>query len=284
MQEFYRKATAEEVQWYHQHLYPLQDQVFEIASLYGDQLYLTGGTALARFYFQHRLSEDLDFFVLTDDLKQLVNDLSARLHQHSMRIEIEKLEVYFARIYLVTEQFNLKIEFAREFHLLGELLKTEYGIFVNSLADLGANKITAFEDRAQIKDIIDLYYIIREISFEQLFTLADQKRVPVAYENLLTINTTGISGQALLTIDLIENDLIDFVDMLRLKTEAEIKKKEQEALEHIQQIVIKLLWDFPRERRVINKYSRPVLQRRVRQLRLPEREALQRVLRSVILD
>jgi predicted nucleotidyltransferase component of viral defense system len=26
------------------------------------RFYLTGGTALSEFYFQHRLSEDLDFF------------------------------------------------------------------------------------------------------------------------------------------------------------------------------------------------------------------------------
>jgi predicted nucleotidyltransferase component of viral defense system len=278
MKEFYRKATLEELQFYQQKLYPLQDQVFATGALYGDQLYLTGGTALARFYFHHRLSEDVDFFVLTDDLKQLVNDLSARLHQQGGLIEIEKLEVYFARIYLVTDQISLKIEFAREFNLLGDLVQTAYGIFVNSLEDLGANKITAFEDRAQIKDILDLYYLTRQIPLEQLFILADHKRVPVAYENLLTINTTGISGQALLTIDLNEQDIMDFVNELKLKTEAEIKKKEQEALEHLQQIVIKLLWDFPRERRSINKYSIPVLKQRLSQLRLPERVALQKVL------
>ncbi|MCZ7666433.1 MAG: nucleotidyl transferase AbiEii/AbiGii toxin family protein [Chloroflexi bacterium] len=28
----------------------------------GDNFYLTGGTALAAFYLQHRFSEDLDFF------------------------------------------------------------------------------------------------------------------------------------------------------------------------------------------------------------------------------
>jgi len=27
-----------------------------------DNFYLSGGTALSEFYFQHRLSEDLDFF------------------------------------------------------------------------------------------------------------------------------------------------------------------------------------------------------------------------------
>ena len=128
---------------------------------------MTGGTALARFYFHHRLSEDLDFFVLTDDLKWLVTDLCARLNTQCGRIEIEKLEVYFARVYLVTEHVSLKIEFAREFNLLAGLSKTEHDIFINHLEDLGANKITAFEDRAHIKDMSDLYSITRQIPFEQ---------------------------------------------------------------------------------------------------------------------
>jgi hypothetical protein len=55
MDTHYRQATAEELAFYTQKLYPLQDQIFALASIYGDKLYL------ARFYFQHRLSEDLDF-------------------------------------------------------------------------------------------------------------------------------------------------------------------------------------------------------------------------------
>ena len=39
--------------------------------------YLSGGTALAEFYLQHRLSEDLDFFTQKeqdlDELKKIIN-------------------------------------------------------------------------------------------------------------------------------------------------------------------------------------------------------------------
>jgi hypothetical protein len=278
MKEFYRAASDEELQFFQQTLYPLQDSIFEVVSIYAEKLYLTGGTALARFYFNHRLSEDLDFFTTTDDLRRLVNDLSAQLDKRGFWVEIDALEVYFARIYIVTAEARLKIEFAREFNLVGRLLKTDKNIFINDLEDIGANKVTAFEDRAQIKDIIDLYYITQTIPLERLFELADLKRVPIAYENLLTINVAGISGQALITSDLPEKTLIDFVHDLKSKTEAEIKKKEAAALKNIQTVVEKLLWDFPRETRNINPYSRPVLQQRLKGLKLPEQMALKKVL------
>jgi hypothetical protein len=176
----------------------------------------------------------------------------------------------------VTGKVRLKIEFAREFNLLGPLLPTAFGVLVNSLEDLGANKITAFEDRAEIKDIVDLYYITQRIPLERLFALADAKRVPVAYEQLLTINVSGIAGNVLLTTDLDEESLTGFVAELKAQAEAEVKKKEQIALDNIDPIVSKLLWDFPAERRTVNPYSRAVLQRRLRSLQLPERRAMER--------
>ncbi|GET37078.1 hypothetical protein [Microseira wollei] len=45
IQNFCRKATAEEISFYDSQLYPLQERVFEIASVYEDRIYLTGGTA-----------------------------------------------------------------------------------------------------------------------------------------------------------------------------------------------------------------------------------------------
>lgn len=33
----------------------------------GTPFFLTGGTALSRFYYNHRYSDDLDFFVHNDD-------------------------------------------------------------------------------------------------------------------------------------------------------------------------------------------------------------------------
>lgn len=66
-------------------------QIFGKSFLQG-KFYLSGGTALAEFYLQHRLSEDLDFFTQEeldlDELKKFINlvtkknDISAVEFQH----------------------------------------------------------------------------------------------------------------------------------------------------------------------------------------------------------
>lgn len=42
-------------------LYPLQDKVLKIIERANSPFYLTGGTALSRFYYPIRFSDDLDF-------------------------------------------------------------------------------------------------------------------------------------------------------------------------------------------------------------------------------
>jgi len=278
IQNFYRKATAEEVKFYESALYPLQDKVFETASVYEDKIYLTGGTALSRFYYQHRLSEDLDFFTTTNELQLLANDLSERLRLQNFILQIERLDSYFARIFVIQDNCRLKIDFVREFNHIGGFIKSEQGIYINNLEDMGANKVSAFEDRAEIKDVIDLYFITQTISLEHLFELADIKRVPVPYEQLLTINVQGIQGNVLSLIDLNEVEITNFINTLKQRTEAEVKKKVNLMMGNIQKIINKLLWDFPRERRIVSPYSYQVLKRRMKRSPLPERLALEEVL------
>jgi hypothetical protein len=220
----------------------------------------------------------LDFFTTTDDLKLIANDFVARLQAKGFSPEIDKLDVYFARIFVEENGLQLKVEFVREFNLYGELVKTGNGIYINNLEDIGANKISAFEDRAEMKDIIDLYFITQKLSWDELFRIADTKRVPVAYENLLTINVEGISGKVLTLTDIDESVLAAFVHELKAQTEAQIKKKERAAMNNLSKIVEKLLWDFPREDRKLDQYSKPVLKRRMKQLSLPEKRALENVI------
>lgn len=274
IQAYYRQATTDDLDFYQNVLYPLQDQVFAIARVYEQNLYLTGGTALARFHFQHRLSEDLDFFTTTDDLKVIANDLRLRLIEAGYTIEVEKLDLYFARFYIIQPNATLKVEFAKEFNLVDPLQQTKVGIYLNSLEDIGANKITAFEDRAAIKDIIDLYYITQQLPFTRLFELADRKRIPIAYEELLALNTMGITGQALLTKAVSATTLNAFVAELVTATEDEVKKKELIRTNNLEPLVRRLLWEFPPERRTINPFSIPVLRQRLATLPLPDRHAL----------
>ncbi|MBC6472843.1 MAG: nucleotidyl transferase AbiEii/AbiGii toxin family protein [Hormoscilla sp. GM102CHS1] len=121
IQNFYHQATTEELEFYDSELYPLQDRVFEIASVYEDNIYLTGGTALSRFHYQHRLSEDLDFFTTTDDLNLIARDMAARLRQSDFTIQIDRINYYFARFFIIQSTYRLKIELVKEFNLLGNL-------------------------------------------------------------------------------------------------------------------------------------------------------------------
>ena len=278
MKKFYRKATSKELKFYQKEVYSLQDKIFKIASVYEDKIYLTGGTALSRFYFNHRLSEDLDFFTTTNDLKLIANDLIGRLKDEGFSIEINKLDVYFSRFTIDTQKFSLKIELVKEHNQWGSLTKTAHNIFINSLEDIGANKITAFEDRAEFKDIIDLYYITKKLTFDRLFEIAETKRIPIPYEELLTINTLGITGKVLMIDNIDEQLLTNFVKELKLKTEEEIKKKEELAARNLEKIIQRNLWDFPVEDRKLNQNSIPVLRRRLVNLPLPIRKALEKAI------
>jgi predicted nucleotidyltransferase component of viral defense system len=51
-------------------LYQLQDKFLSWWLTLDLPFYLTGGTALGRFYLNHRLSEDLDFFINADNRYQ----------------------------------------------------------------------------------------------------------------------------------------------------------------------------------------------------------------------
>lgn len=277
---FYRLATDDEIVFYRDRLYPLQDVVFAEASVFADEIYLTGGTALARFHFQHHLSEDLDFFTQNAQLPYIANDLIARLQHRGLTVAVEQVSSWFVRFFVVDQEVHLKIDMVGDTLLTGDLVRLPQGIFTNSLVDIGANKIAAFEDRAEVKDVIDLYYICQMVDLPTLFAMADRKHVPVAYEKFLTINQQGVCGSALLTKPITVEALNTFLTQLQLATEAEVKKKEQQAQQEAEQIIADLLWDFPPEARRLSAQSRPVLQRRLQQLSLPRRRALAASLRT----
>ena len=52
--------------YYREKLYPFQDGILKIVKELELPFYLTGGTALSRFYYNHRFSDNLDLFVNND--------------------------------------------------------------------------------------------------------------------------------------------------------------------------------------------------------------------------
>lgn len=131
-----------------------------------DNFYLTGGTALAAFYLQHRYSEDLDFFSENE-------------------FDVSNLNIFFNQI--KKELGILKIDFQQNYnrnlfflHFEDEILKTEftffpfkriedgrseYGVETDSLIDIAVNKLFTIYQRCKARDYIDLYLICREKGF-----------------------------------------------------------------------------------------------------------------------
>ncbi len=145
-------------------LYQLQDWALARIREGAHGFHLSGGTALARGYCQHRYSEDLDFF--TNDAPEFglwrdrcLEALRRKAEQSGLRLEIILREERFGRAVLHGD-VPLKLEFINDVpsrvgtpwqHPTLGLLDTKENIF--------ANKISALLDREEPKDVADIYWL-----------------------------------------------------------------------------------------------------------------------------
>lgn len=132
------------------------------------RVYLTGGTALAAFYLNHRESEDLDFFSETE-----IEPLAVETF-----LKGRKAELGF-------ETFEFQKSFNRSFYFLhfsdGEILKTEFAYYpfprvakglsegnlaVDSMRDIAVNKVFTVSQQTRARDFVDLYFILRKVPWQ----------------------------------------------------------------------------------------------------------------------
>lgn len=221
----FRLATDDERRYYEQRLYPLQDRVLAVAATYTAPLVLTGGTALARCHFGHRFSDDLDFLTSRPMAGNQGKDLAAALTAAGLAAEIGMAQDDFCRLFVVDGDVRLQVDVAPDSPRVQEPVASPLGVFVHGLRDLGANKVGAFENRTEVKDAVDLYYLARSLSWETMFADAALKRIPIAYEDLQHFLDTPMSGVTLLAKPLDPIELDSFVATARREIAAEIKKR-----------------------------------------------------------
>ncbi|OQX79169.1 MAG: hypothetical protein B6D56_07710 [Candidatus Omnitrophica bacterium 4484_70.1] len=133
-------------EFFEKKIYPLQNEIFPILNKY-EVFYLTEGTALARFYFQHRYSEDLDFFSQKElsDFKKYVRDILEKLPSN-IEWEAEVVSDTFSRVYLKKEEVKLKVDFVNETTFRwGNLESFNEFKFVDNEINILANKVTSIE-------------------------------------------------------------------------------------------------------------------------------------------
>jgi len=144
------------------------------------QFVLTGGTALAAFYLFHRVSEDLDLFTPSpEDMQDVEREISDIAHQEGLVVKLERRSPFFCRAFLFELEGSspLKVDLAYDpGPWFGSPVETE-GIRVDSLENIAANKVTALMSRGELRDFIDLYFVLKETdwTFDRLLTLARQK-------------------------------------------------------------------------------------------------------------
>lgn len=153
------------------------------------QFLWTGGTALAYIY-NHRLSTDLDFFteqLLWDfEILPLIQDIKKNLHIDHIQQHISQNR----RIYLCDESYDhLKFEitfFPFTSHYSTQ--KRNNTICIDSPIDIAINKVHAISEREEPKDVVDLYYILKNTNttIETLIIWVEQKfGVYLEYKTIL---------------------------------------------------------------------------------------------------
>ena len=137
-----------------------------------------GGTALADIYLGHRQSYDLDFFVdnpLSAGESDSILAVIQKLSTGKINYKQEKNRCFY---FVSDSSSEIKIEFVYyPFDRLQKPKNTDYGIKVESLIDLTANKTFTLYERAEPKDIYDLYAIMQysKTTLDKALQLAQKK-------------------------------------------------------------------------------------------------------------
>lgn len=156
-------------EYYYQTLYPLQDKAIEVFK--GSPFYLTGGTVLSRVYYKHRFSDDLDYFVnYLSDFEKLAEIQVNKLSQVFEDVEVDYRGEYFYRIFVSQRQFKIELVNDVPAHI-GDLIEHPIFGLIDSKENILTNKLTAVMDRAMPKDIVDIYFLLKDgINLKQALT------------------------------------------------------------------------------------------------------------------
>lgn len=126
--------------------------------------YFTGGTALSAIYLHHRESEDLDFFAERGFDNLIVEDFLNKIAQDN-NFTVRFTEVFSTRIfYLVNSSGDPVIKIDFNYYPYNRIKKEVVfqGVEVDSQEDIAINKLMTINDRLEVKDYVDLYFLLQK--------------------------------------------------------------------------------------------------------------------------
>lgn len=165
--------------YYKNSLYPLQDKALKIIDGLDTDFYLTGGTALSRCYFNHRHSDDLDFFVNQNRKFEEFSEETRRVLGEEFDLEIITRSDDF---YSLQVSGALKIDLVNDVAShIGGFKKCEIFSKVDNPINILSNKISSVVSREEPKDVVDIWVIWRneQVDWREIFTDVASKAVGI---------------------------------------------------------------------------------------------------------
>jgi hypothetical protein len=128
-----------------------------------ENYFLVGGTALS-LQFGHRISYDIDLFTRKNIDKDQIFDFLNR--NYNGKYQIHNIQ----NIILQISINEIKVDLVKYDYDLIEDVKKEEGIKYLGKKDISAMKLMAVANRGdQAKDFIDIYYLLKEITLNDMF-------------------------------------------------------------------------------------------------------------------
>lgn len=124
--------------------------------------FLTGGSALGVFYFEHRYSYDLDLFTTQSIDWRFLERLFASVAEE-IKAEYKSITKapFFHRYELIRGDEREIVDFVIEkVPQIDEEKKKFDLIVVDTPLEIGINKICTLLGRTELKDIVDLYFLV----------------------------------------------------------------------------------------------------------------------------
>lgn len=167
-------------------LSPEQDKLLGLfaRSPLSKQFYFGGASALSAVYFQHRTSQDLDFFCPEEFTPRRLASFEAALKRLKFKFSRDRrLPVY---IYHVTAPggATTRVDFSYFPYDRIDRGTRWRGIDVDSILDMAVNKIHAIASRFEDKDLVDLYFLLTLRPKLDLMDLI--KKVPLKFDARVT--------------------------------------------------------------------------------------------------
>jgi len=142
-----------------------QIKLLPLVKKFSDTFYLVGGTAIA-LHIGHRQSIDFDLFTLTNYNNRTIHTRIKRngfKFDRELRNENGQLTIIINDTQMTFYQFLYEIELSEK---LNSIIK------MPDLVTLGAMKVFALGQRAKWKDYVDLYFIFKKYSLNEISTKA----------------------------------------------------------------------------------------------------------------